>query len=77
LRARAQYATPKSLLKREIAAAKPTRLKPLGGAKGFDGNQLPDNLFEAHAQQKEDTSLILESSMYSHECLPDGAEGER
>ncbi|MDE5014712.1 trigger factor, partial [Francisella tularensis subsp. holarctica] len=58
LREIANYETPKSLIKREIDAAKLNLLKHMGGAKGFDVNQLADNLFEANAKQKVETSLI-------------------
>ncbi|MED7819348.1 MULTISPECIES: trigger factor [unclassified Francisella] len=65
LREIAEFETPKSLIKREIDAAKQNLVKQMGGAQGFDVNQLPDNLFEANAKQKVETSLVLDSVMKS------------
>ncbi|ABK89945.1 trigger factor [Francisella tularensis subsp. novicida] len=76
LREIAEFETPKSLIKREIDAAKQNLLKQMGGAKGFDVNQLPDNLFEANAKQKVETSLILDSIMNSQEFKAEEAEVE-
>ncbi|NDT27593.1 trigger factor, partial [Francisella tularensis subsp. holarctica] len=76
LREIAKFETPKSLIKREIDAAKQNLLKQMGGAKGFDVNQLPDNLFEANAKQKVETSLILDSIMNSQEFKAEEAEVE-
>ncbi|MBK2242373.1 trigger factor [Francisella tularensis] len=76
LREIAKFETPKSLIKREIDAAKQNLLKQMGGAKGFDVNQLPDNLFEANAKQKVKTSLILDSIMNSQEFKAEEAEVE-
>ena len=76
LREIAEFETPKSLIKREIDAAKQNLLKQMGGAKGFDVNQLPDNLFEANAKQKVETSLILDSIVNSQEFKAEDAEVE-
>lgn len=76
LREIAEFETPKSLIKKEIDAAKQNLLKQMGGAKGFDVNQLPDNLFEAKAKQKVETSLILDSIMNSQEFKAEDAEVE-
>lgn len=76
LREIAEFETPKSLIKREIEAAKQNLLKQMGGAKGFDVSQLPDNLFEANAKQKVETSLILDSIMNSQEFKAEEAEVE-
>ncbi|MFV9924805.1 MAG: trigger factor [Francisella endosymbiont of Hyalomma scupense] len=76
LREIAEFETPKSLIKREINAAKQNLLKQMGGAKGFDVNQLPDNLFEAKAKQKVETSLILDSIVNSQEFKAEDAEVE-
>lgn len=76
LREIAEFETPKSLIKREIEAAKQNLLKQMGGAKGFDVSQLPDNLFEANARQKVETSLILDSIMNSQEFKAEEAEVE-
>ncbi|APD50698.1 trigger factor [Francisella hispaniensis] len=76
LREIAEFETPKSLIKREIEAAKQNLLKQMGGAKGFDVSQLPDNLFEANAKQKVQTSLILDSIMNSQEFKAEEAEVE-
>ncbi|MBK2108993.1 trigger factor [Francisella tularensis] len=76
LREIAEFETPKSLIKREIDAAKQNLLKQMGGAKGFDVSQLPDNLFEANAKQKVETSLILDSIMNSQEFKAEEAEVE-
>ncbi|NDI60417.1 trigger factor [Francisella tularensis subsp. holarctica] len=76
LREIAKFETPKSLIKREIDAAKQNLLKQMGGAKGFDVNQLPDNLFEANAKQKVETSLILDSIMNSQEFKAEETEVE-
>lgn len=65
LREIAEFETPKSLIKREIDAAKQNLVQQMGGAKGFDVNQLPDNLFEDNAKQKVETSLVLDSVMKS------------
>ena len=76
LREIAEFEIPKSLIKREIDAAKQNLLKQMGGAKGFDVNQLPDNLFEAKAKQKVETSLILDSIVNSQEFKAEDAEVE-
>ena len=76
LREIAEFETPKSLIKREIDAAKQNLLKQMGGAKGFDVNQLPDNLFEANAKQKVETSLILDSIVNSQEFKAEDTEVE-
>ena len=61
LREIAEFDVPNSLVKREIDAAKQQLVKQMGGDKsGFDVNQLPDNLFEANAKQKVETSLVLD-----------------
>lgn len=65
LREIAEFETPKALIKREIDAAKENLVKQMGGAQGFDVNQLPDNLFEDNAKQKVETSLVLDSVMRS------------
>ncbi|WP_150467743.1 trigger factor [Francisella sp. SYW-9] len=65
LREISEFETPKSLIKREIDAAKQNLVQQMGGAKGFDVNQLPDNLFEDNAKQKVETSLVLDSVMKS------------
>ncbi|MED7789028.1 trigger factor [Francisella sp. 19X1-34] len=65
LREIAEFDTPKALIKREIDAAKQNLVQQMGGAKGFDVNQLPDNLFEDNAKQKVETSLVLDSVMKS------------
>ena len=76
LREIAEFEIPKSLIKREIEAAKQNLLKQMGGAKGFDVSQLPDNLFEANAKQKVETSLILDSIMNSQEFKAEETEVE-
>ncbi|ASG68203.1 trigger factor [Francisella halioticida] len=63
LREIAEFETPKALIKREIDVAKQNLIKQMGDAKGFDVNQLPDNLFEDNAKQKVETSLVLDSVM--------------
>lgn len=76
LREIAEFEIPKSLIKREIDAAKQNLLKQMGGAKGLDVNQLPDNLFEAKAKQKVETSLILASIVNSQEFKAEDTEVE-
>ncbi|ALB01798.1 trigger factor [Francisella persica ATCC VR-331] len=76
LREIAEFETPKSLIKREIDAAKQNLLKQMGGDKGFDVSQLPDNLFEANAKQKVETSLILNNIVNSQEFKAEDAEVE-
>ncbi|BCD90998.1 trigger factor [Francisella halioticida] len=63
LREITEFETPKALIKREIDVAKQNLIKQMGDAKGFDVNQLPDNLFEDNAKQKVETSLVLDSVM--------------
>jgi trigger factor len=76
LREIAEFETPKALIKREIEAAKQNLVKQMGGAKKFDVNQLPDNLFEDNAKQKVETSLILDSLIKSQEFKADDSDVE-
>ncbi|WP_150465217.1 trigger factor [Francisella sp. SYW-2] len=76
LREIAEFETPKALIKREIEAAKQNLVQQMGGGQNFDVNQLPDNLFEANAKQKVDTSLVLDSVMKSQEFKAEDAEVE-
>lgn len=48
----------------------------MGGGQNFDVNQLPDNLFEANAKQKVETSLILDSIIESQKFQAEDAEVE-
>lgn len=76
LREIAEFETPKALIKREIDAAKQNLVKQMGGGQNFDVNQLPDNLFEANAKQKVETSLILDSIIESQKFQAEDAEVE-
>ncbi|AJI53907.1 trigger factor [Francisella philomiragia] len=76
LREIAEFETPKALIKREIDAAKQNLVRQMGGGQSFDVNQLPDNLFEANAKQKVETSLVLDSVMKSQEFKAEDAEVE-
>ena len=67
LREIAEFDVPKSLIKREIDAAKQSILGKTGGAKKFDVNSLPDDLFEESAKQRVQTSLILDNLIKTHE----------
>ena len=64
----------KTLIQREIEAAKQNLVKQMGGGQNFDVNQLPDNLFEDNAKQKVQTSLILDSIMKSQEFKAEDTE---
>lgn len=76
LREIAEFETPKALIKREIDAAKQNLVKQMGGGQNFDVNQLPDNLFEANAKQKVETSLILDSIIEFQKFQAEDAEVE-
>jgi len=76
LREIAEFETPKALIKREIDAVKQNLVKQMGGGQNFDVNQLPDNLFEANAKQKVETSLILDSIIESQKFQAEDAEVE-